>query len=270
MATKKCPKCGEENPAEAVMCWACYTPLAGGAAAAAGGGLVAPRGGAAAVTPAATAAAEEEKKAVDPKIFLVAGLLLVALVIGGFTTGLFGGGGSSSSEDSTLPAVDPQGPGNTTGGGAPPPPPPPQQVTMPSSDNSNSSSSDVKPPPIPYTVVSPPNPRYETGTIGIVATQPNVSAAQAAGLARFAKRQFAPNGRWKNMQVAVFSNRAAAKAFQKYQAKRQNIRLSPGDYQALAGQGVWSSVPSFLESNGSREQIYDPSRNPNNWWAHSR
>ena len=25
--TQKCPKCGEENPAEAVMCWACYTPL---------------------------------------------------------------------------------------------------------------------------------------------------------------------------------------------------------------------------------------------------
>lgn len=25
-----CPKCSEENPDEAVMCWACYTPLNGG------------------------------------------------------------------------------------------------------------------------------------------------------------------------------------------------------------------------------------------------
>ncbi|RYG70864.1 hypothetical protein EON80_06595 [bacterium] len=32
MASKKCPKCGEDNPAEAVMCWACYTPLSGGPA----------------------------------------------------------------------------------------------------------------------------------------------------------------------------------------------------------------------------------------------
>ena len=29
MSVINCPKCGEENPAEAVMCWACYTPLHG-------------------------------------------------------------------------------------------------------------------------------------------------------------------------------------------------------------------------------------------------
>ncbi len=27
MKTQICPKCGEESPAKAVMCWACYTPL---------------------------------------------------------------------------------------------------------------------------------------------------------------------------------------------------------------------------------------------------
>lgn len=36
-----CPKCGEGNPAEAVMCWACYTPLSG----AQPGTLPAKRGG---------------------------------------------------------------------------------------------------------------------------------------------------------------------------------------------------------------------------------
>ena len=30
----KCPKCGEESPADAVMCWACYTPLGAGRASA--------------------------------------------------------------------------------------------------------------------------------------------------------------------------------------------------------------------------------------------
>lgn len=30
MKTQQCPKCGEENPSEAVMCWACYTPLGRG------------------------------------------------------------------------------------------------------------------------------------------------------------------------------------------------------------------------------------------------
>ena len=29
METKRCPKCGEENPPEAVLCWACYTPFSG-------------------------------------------------------------------------------------------------------------------------------------------------------------------------------------------------------------------------------------------------
>ncbi len=31
---QKCPHCGEENPAEAVMCWTCYTPLRAGKASA--------------------------------------------------------------------------------------------------------------------------------------------------------------------------------------------------------------------------------------------
>ncbi len=34
MKTQNCPKCGEENLADAVMCWACYTPLGAGRASA--------------------------------------------------------------------------------------------------------------------------------------------------------------------------------------------------------------------------------------------
>ena len=54
MNPKKCPKCGESNPPEAVMCWACYTPLSGSAGS----------GPSSQSTPAH--AAESEKKAIPP------------------------------------------------------------------------------------------------------------------------------------------------------------------------------------------------------------
>ena len=266
MATKKCPKCGEENPAEAVMCWACYTPLAGGAAAVAGGGLVTPRGGAAAVTPAATAAAQdEEKKAIDPKIFLVLGLLLVAGVIGGFTSGIFGGSGGAD----TLPTDLPSNTGSTTGssgGIIPQQPSNPGIVAQPSS-NSNSGVGSVTPQAAPFRIVVPPDPRYSNGTMAIIPTTPNVSPAQASGLAKYAKQMVSPGGRWKSMQVVVFNNPAAAKAFQKYQAPRKGAKLSANDYAALAGQGVWSGAPAYYETQGNSEQSFQPSANPNNWWT---
>ena len=262
MATKKCPKCGEENPAEAVMCWACYTPLAGGAAAATGGGLVAPRGGAAAVAPGAAAAAQEEKQPIDPKIFLVVGLLFGAIVIGGFTTGIFGGGGGG---DESLPAADPTTNKATTGTNKSPAPAPAPAPGPPIAITPGNPS--ALPPIKHYDVVSPPNPRYETGTIGILATQPNISAAQAGELAKYAKNQFAPNGRWRRMQVLVFNNPDVAKQFSKYQAKRDNIVLSETQYNEMAQSGWWASVPAFLEAQGSTNQVFSPSRSPGNWWT---
>ena len=267
MATKKCPKCGEENPAEAVMCWACYTPLAGGAAAAAGGGLVTPRGGAAAVTPAATAAAQdEEKKGIDPKIFLVVGLLLVAGVIGGFTSGIFGGSGNAETLNPDLPTNTGGGTTGSSGGIIPQQPSNPGIVAQPSS-NSNSGAGSVTPQAAPFRMVVPPDPRYSNGTMAIIPTAPNVSPAQASGLAKYAKQMVAPGGRWKSMQVVVFNNPGAAKAFQKYQASRKGAKLSANDYAALAGQGVWSGAPAYYETQGNSEQSFQPSANPNNWWT---
>ena len=266
MATKKCPKCGEENPAEAVMCWACYTPLAGGAAAVAGGGLVTPRGGAAAVTPAGSAAAqEEEKSSVDPKIFVIVGLLIVAAVIGSFTTGLIGGSSSGA-----VPDVVPFAPGDTTGGGTtgsmpsppqpgPPQPPQPGPPTPPSGD------------PGPATpqmkVVVPPDPRQPVGTMGIILNTPNASPAQALALAKFAKQTFERGGKWSGMQVVVFNNQEAAKTFLKYQAQRRGAKLTPYQYQDLANQNVWNSVPAYYETQGKTEMPYYPSNNPKGWWG---
>ncbi len=268
MATKKCPKCGEENPAEAVMCWACYTPLAGGAAAVAGGGLVTPRGGAAAVTPAATAAAQDaEKTSVDPKIFAVVGLLIAAALIGSFTTGLIGGSSAGSvpeitpmpGDEGEIPFVD-----------QPVPAPPPVQApvfTPPTNTGGGDTQAAVAP---QFKTIVAPDPRQPTGTMGIILNTPNVSPTQALALARFAKQRFEPGGRWSGMQVVVFSDPAAAKTFLKYQAQRKGARLTPKEYQDLADQGVWNSVPVYYETRGKTEMPYRPSANPKGWWTGAR
>lgn len=270
MATKKCPKCGEENPAEAVMCWACYTPLAGGAAAVAGGGLVTPRGGAAAVTPAGTAAAQEEQKsAVDPKIFIVVGLLIGAAIIGSFTTGIIGGGGKSDA--GTTVDVNQVDDGGDTGVGEPipaprvpaPAPQPPVFPSVPDSTGQTQVAPQTK-------VVVPPDPRQTVGTMGIVLNSPNVSTRQALALAKFAKQQFEPGGKWKGMQVVVFNNQEAAVIFRKYQAQRQGKPLTASQYQELADQGLWSNVPAYYETRGKTEYPYSPSASPKNWWAGRR
>ena len=269
MATKKCPKCGEENPAEAVMCWACYTPLAGGAAAVAGGGLVTPRGGAAAVTPAATAAAQDEKSsAVDPKIFVVVALLLGAMVIGAFTTGLVGG---KPDNTDLLPNVEQVG-GDVTGGEfiAPPVAPvaPPTTFAGPTTTTQNPGGTQVVPPQTK--VVVPPSPSQPIGTMGVVLNSPNVSAGQALALAKAAKRQFEGGGRWKGMQVVVFNNVESASAFRKYQTQRKGAPLTASQYQELADQGLWANVPVYYETRGKTEYPYSPSASPKNWWAGRR
>ena len=265
MATKKCPKCGEENPAEAVMCWACYTPLAGGAAAVAGGGLVTPRGGAAAVTPAGSAAAHDEEKApVDPKIFVIVGLLIAAAVIGSFTSGIFGGGGS----DGVVPDVTPitGGDGGTTGPPPGPPQPPVQApVFTPPTNTGQGTDPSVAAPQ--WKVVVAPDPRQPVGTMGIIINTPNASPSQALSLAKFAKQTFERGGRWTGMQVVAFTDQNAAKTFLKYQAQRKGAALTPYEYQDLANQGMWGSVPAYYETQGKTEMPYYPSNNPKNWWS---
>lgn len=268
MANKKCPKCGEENPAEAVMCWACYTPLAGGAAAVAGGGLVAPRGGVAAVTPAATAAHEDDdKKAIDPKLFLIAGLLVGAIIIGGFTTGIFG------SKTTDVPVL-PDGPTETISGVQPVQPIQPPPVISPPTIDVPSSPGGATTPPVALTfkIVVPPDPRWANGTVAIMPNTPGMTPAQAGQMAKYARQAIAPGGRWTSMQVLVFSDSGSAKAFQKYQAPRKGAKLDAGDYQALAGQGVWSGVSAYLETKGKSDggQLFNPSASPNGWWGGRR
>ena len=268
MAQKKCPKCGEDNPAEAVMCWACYTPLSGapavgaGAVAAAGGGLAA-KGpiGSPLGAPSGSEGAGEKKK-LDPKTIGVAAFMVVGILVAFLANGGMSGGGSG--EEETPAAEDkpadpnPGGGAAPTGGVAPPP------FTAAPGGGGQAPPAPI---PLPFQTVVPPNPKYKTGTMGIKVTGNGaLSPGQAAGFAKFARNQFARNGNWTDMQICVFSDDKTADAFKAYQGARRGAPLTNADYAQLAARGVWNNSPAFLEARGKKELVYTPSLNPSGWW----
>jgi hypothetical protein len=263
VASKKCPKCGEDNPAEAVMCWACYTPLSG---AAGGGGVAAatmgakvPIGGGAVGSPVISRE-ETQKKNIDPRLIGAGAFLLVAAVVGFFVMNSMGG------------VTD-----DTTGGVGTDPTPVSQSFTNSTNTNTtvNPGTAPALPPGgsttapaavvMPFSMVTPPNPEFATGTIGILVTPDK--QGQAAGLARYAKDQLSRNGKWQNMQVAVFTDRQTADAFTQYQSRRRGAPLTGTEYSELASKGVWTTTPVFLESRGKQDRIYYPSKTPYGWWS---
>lgn len=107
MASKKCPKCGEDNPAEAVMCWACYTPLSGSAplgAGLTGAAGTLPKG---AGSPVGVPLTEEPaKKGLDPKAIGIGAFLLVGVIAAVMMSGMMGGGGGEEGGASPTPIPD--------------------------------------------------------------------------------------------------------------------------------------------------------------------
>ena len=260
MASKKCPKCGEDNPAEAVMCWACYTPLSGGGAVGMAG--AAGISGLSASTPLAQAPvgvppAEESvaKKDLDPKVIGVVAFVLIVGVVGFLVKS--GMSPDTDIKTAEAPPDKPDDPNVTT----PPVNPAPALSVAPSL----ASSPPPAPVPVAFSMVTSPNPKYETGTLGILV--PPSAAAKAAGTATFVRDQFARNGRWTRIQLCVFTDKTTAAAFSAYQGPRGGQPLSAADYQQLSTRGVWTNTPVFLESSGKKEVVHYPSRNPNGWWG---
>lgn len=256
MNQKKCPKCGENNPAEAVMCWACYTPLSGGATVAAGATMAAPG--------AAVAGNQEgEKKAVAPwQIGLVVGVLLLGLGYGGYS--MMG----SPTEDVTIRgnATDDvgrgPGPGADNYGPGPSGPAPPAF----NPDPGGVSGAPIAAIPIPYEMVSAPNVNTAWGVAAIVPNKPGTSPSAAASLAKFARtNQFNNVKSWQGMQIFVFQDRESAQLFNEYQVQRSAARMEPGDYAQLGN--IWPKCLAVYEfRNGGGEKVMRPSTNPNNWW----
>ena len=256
MNQKKCPKCGENNPAEAVMCWACYTPLSGGATVAAG------PGGATTMAGSGTAVAhkeESEKKPVAPwQIGVIVGALLLGLGFGAYTmmnsgstteeftvTTTGGDPTSSYSGEGTTPVVN-DGPAPVPGSGG--------TVGGP-----------VEPRRAPYTMVAPPNVRMSWGVMAIVPNNAGTSAQSAAQLAKFARNQYNMVRSWQGMHIYVFADTASAQQFNEFQGARSHAPLGPAEYTQLAQ--VWPKCLARYEyRNGQPDRFVYPSRNPESWW----
>jgi hypothetical protein len=245
---KKCPKCGENNPVEAVMCWACYTPLSGSAAAGTSG--TGPPGGPA----AAHAGGESNKKAIAPWQIGVIGAAI--LVVAGMA--FMSMRGPDTPEYPT---------GGGSGGGSIP------DITFPPQPNSNPLVPQVDAPTVatggaardpapPYNITTSPSTKSPVATVGMVPTQP-VTARQAAALATGMKQRLR-GGPWRSMQVYVFADQEAARAFNDHQRGRDGAPLGLDDYKAL--QGVWQKTLARYENNGGSEGVRYPQSNPSGWW----
>lgn len=253
MNQKKCPKCGESNPPEAVMCWACYTPLTSGVAGLSPAAAGSVAGGTTGAAPIAVGGDDEEKS--KPKITPVQmGVLGVGLLAALFfgATQLMGGG------------TVPEDPGTTPVAGTDPPvvqqqtapvvagaaPPPPGQAGPTSAE-------------LGFSVVSFPNASARTGVMAIL-IKPDSGAGSAVSMAKEARAQFTNANRFPVMQVFVFNNQQAAQIFKEHQAKRRNEPLENGDYSALAP--AWSGAVARVEFRGNSTKVANPSNNPSGWW----
>lgn len=266
MNQKKCPKCGESNPPEAVMCWACYTPLTGGGVAgAAAGGVAATTATARAKAPArpdrARSDDDDEKKAIAP--WQIGAVMVALLLAGGFAFMMMSRGSSDDGE--------PLGGGvplKAPGGGA-------SSLVVPGASSSSSSSSmgitngTVQMPQqrsdqASYRITTSPGRDVAWPSIGIMPST-GVSTTQAAALAKAAFEQIARGRNYKGAYVYVFSDRDAATAFQNFQKSRHGAPMQNSDYSTLSE--VWPKTLVRYEYNNGNEDVRYPGSNPGDWWS---
>ena len=245
---KRCPKCGEENPPEAVMCWACYTPLSAAAAAGASHAKNASNS-------ASTLDEEDDKdrkSSAQPwQIAVIAiGLIFLLFQVGkNFLP--------SGSSGDTLPDAAAPGEMAPISEVAPPQ----QSTTAPTSSTVTA----VTPSQLPFTIAISPNPNITVGTMAIVPTTPNISISQAASLAAFTRTQFGQMKRWSRLYIYVFRDQDSAKQFANYQRPRRGAPLTDSDYRNLTS--LWGSALSCYEYNNGSDRVYTPTNNPSGWWT---
>lgn len=247
---KRCPKCGEENPPEAVMCWACYTPLTNTVNVGAGASRAARASG-----PSLDDDDEESKPSTPPwQIAVIAiGLVFVLFMVAknflpsGNTDDAVPVAASSQTQPGTGAGAPAPGPAADTGGGG------------------SNDSSVPAPQKLPFTIAVSPNPSITVGTMAIVSTDPNISAGQAAALASFTKNQFSHMKRWSKLYIYVFKDEPSAQQFANYQRQRSGAPLADSDYRNLSS--LWSSALACYEYNNGSERMYNPSNNPSGWWG---
>lgn len=252
-AQKQCPKCGEKNPAEAVMCWACYTSLTGGVAAA--GGITAPG-----VSPI-TADEGGEKKKIEPKQLAIIGVgLLVLLGVGAKT--MLGGGEPEADELEITTGAPAKAP-------APAPAatqPPVSTVVGPSGPAPSVPASVVTPQRFPYQMLGSPNPNASTATVAIVPTENDLTEGQARGLAAFAHRQITKAKKWPAVEIFVFNDVESAQSFANYQNRLRGAALTESDYTSSTLTALWPKTLVRYYSRNERVWITSPRTNIGSFW----
>jgi hypothetical protein len=253
---KQCPKCGEKNPAEAVMCWACYTSLSGGAAAVGIGA-----GGPAAAPGKAPMTDSGEKKKIQPAHLAIIGVgLLVALGFG--ATQLLGSGGEAVDE-------------------FPLPPPKPQSSSV-SSEPAQPQQAVISLPPGPspampnavvpaagpvYNIVASPNPREQWATMAIAPVNGQFKEKEAQAVAQFASRQLQRSKKYAATEIVVINDTRAAEIFSEHYNRNQQKPLSASDYtDPTLVANVWPFTPvRYVNANG-KESFTFPQKNPTGFW----
>lgn len=250
---KQCPKCGEKNPAEAVMCWACYTSLSGGVAAA--GALAAPG--------AAPMSDSGEKKKVEPKQLVIIGVALVVLL--GLGAKMMIGGGDAPPDVLSMETGKPKA---TT----PPPAPisPTTNIETPSTtafaQQPSQPTGAIAPARFPYQMLGAPNPTSQTATVAIVPTENDLSEGQAKGLAVFAHHQLNKIKKWPAVEVFVFNDVPAAQSFANYQNRLRGAAMTDSNYTSPELAALWPKALVRYYSRNERVWITSPRTNAGNFW----
>jgi hypothetical protein len=254
---KKCPKCGEENPAEAVMCWACYTPLAGAAPATAGG----PAGAAQGAAPINVGEDGEKKKIPPWQLGVVGAALLAGLFVG--VRAIMPSSASDDGDEETTETKKPDGEKTPDAAPAPAVAPSAAMPVVPTGPGTVA----VAPLKAPFDIVVPPNPKISVATMAIVPTEANSSGPQAAALAAYTRRQYSNSSKsWSKFYVYVFSDAQSGQFFADYQIKRKGAPLEDSDFSFLAN--LWSSCLARYEYTPGKgvERVVYPSKSPSGWW----
>lgn len=269
MTKKKCPKCGEDNPPEAVMCWACYTPLSGESSSSPAPNAATKK------SLAAVAAGDEEKKKIAPWQMGVVGVAVAGLLFVGVRTMMPPVEEEVDTGAETTASTTPSSSNPPPPAPAPPPPAPgipaPPAPVAPAPAPAPAGVPAPTPKGLPYKVVVAPNPRQSIATMAILPNDGTATGAQAASLAAFSRRQYKARltKRWSTLYIYVFSDKESADYFARYMKRRKGRTLMDEDYTYLSA--LWSSVLArytYTTYKGQRvERILYPSKDPNGWWT---
>lgn len=241
MNAKKCPKCGENNPAQAVMCWACYSPFM----AASADGL-APVGSA---VPVAADDGSSSGPSVPAWAYMLIGTVLTIVVFMGAKYVVSGG--------TEVNPIVPDTPTTSTN--------PPGTVNTPRSPDSGPSTPGQAP-EIPFNLMVSPNEQAPVGVLAIVPKQ-QVSPTQAANVARFASNLWGQGKghQWSRLQVYVFNDVETGNHFKDMQVRRKNWPLGADDFNSIPE--VWPNTEAVcVFDRGRLAKVVYPQRDPYNFW----